>query len=251
MNKIFITGCNGNLSRSIIKYLITNSNYKIIGCDLHDDFQHSEELMGYKIKYFKTNLSNTESIQKLITSLKFQNLIPDILINNAAMDSVPEIEANNDGLDVEYFDDYFRINVRAPIFLFKLLSKEWLNNKTNAKVVNLSSIYSQVSPDPKIYSDNFIKNILYGSSKAALNNAFKQISVIYANKNIQINSLLLGGIESVFQDSVFKKQYVGRIPINRFLKVDEIFKALDLLIDKSNTYMTGTEILIDGAYCNI
>ena len=121
MNKIFITGCNGNLSRSIIKYLITNSNYKIIGCDLHDDFQRSEELMGYKIKYFKTNLSNTKSIQKLITSLKFQNLIPDILINNAAMDSVPDIEANNDGLDVEYFDDYFRINVRAPILLFKLL----------------------------------------------------------------------------------------------------------------------------------
>ena len=92
---------------------------------------------------------------------------------------------------------------------------------------------------------------MYGSSKAALNNAFKQISVVYANKNIQINSLLLSGIESVFQDPIFKKQYQNRIPINRFLKVDEIFKALDLLIDKSNSYMTGAEILIDGAYSNI
>ena len=251
MNKILITGCNGNLSKNIIKYLVNTRNYKIIGCDLSENFDFDGHQKELNVDYFQTNLSSMSSIEKLVFSLKSQNLIPDIIINNAAIDSVPLKEVDEDGLNVEYFDDYFRINVSAPIFLFKLISKEWLKNNTNGKVVNLSSIYSRVSPDPKIYSGGFIKNILYGSSKAALNNAFKQISVVYANKNIQINSLLLSGIESVFQDPIFKKQYQNRIPINRFLKVDEIFKALDLLIDKSNSYMTGAEILIDGAYSNI
>lgn len=246
-----ITGCNGNIAISIIEYLTLNKTHKIVGCDLHDNFDPLNRLKGVKVEYFKTDLKSPKSMTKLINTLKLRNLIPDTLINNAALDSVPHSQTFEDGLDLEYFDDFFRVNVRAPIYLFKLISNEWIDRGILGKVVNISTIYSKVSPDPSIYSEDFLKNILYGSTKAALNNAFKQISVIFANKNIRINSLLLAGIESINQDTIFKRQYVDRIPIKRFLKVKEIFKALDLLIDDSNSYMTGSEIVIDGAYTNI
>ena len=251
MSRIIITGCNGNLALSVIEYLSINKSHKIIGCDLHENFDPFKRIKGVDVEYHRTDLMSMKSMDALVSSLKFRNLIPDIIINNAAIDSVPKTQTNQDGLNLECFDDFFLVNVRAPIYLFKLISSVWLEDSISGKVVNLSTIYSKISPDPNIYSKGFIKNILYGSSKAALNNAFKQISVIYADKNIQINSLLLAGVESTNQDLTFKKHYINRIPIKRFLNINEIYKALELLIDNKNSYMTGSEIVIDGAYSNI
>lgn len=251
MSKILITGCNGNLALNIIEYLYSKETHKIIGCDLQENFDPFKRLKEVNIEYFQTDLTSTKSMNRFIYNLKSKNIIPEVIINNAAIDSVPKVEAFEDGLNIEHFDDFFRTNVRAPIFLFKKISSFWIENQVSGKVVNLSTIYSKISPDPMIYSNGFIKNILYGSSKAALNNAFKQISVIYAKNNIQINSLLMAGIESKNQDSNFKKLYKERIPIKRFLKINEIFKVLDLLINEQNSYMTGSEIVIDGSYSNI
>jgi len=124
-------------------------------------------------------------------------------------------------------------------------------NEIKGNIINISSIYSKVSPDPNIYSDGFIKNILYGASKAALNNITSQMAVIFIKFGIRVNALLLAGIYSEKQDEVFQKNYISRIPIGRFLEVDEIFDSLDLLLSEKNTYMTGTMIKIDGGYASI
>jgi len=251
MKTILITGCNGNLSLSIISHLIKKNGYKIIGCDIHETFDPNQRFPKLKIDYFKTNLNSLESIYDLIQTIKSLDVIPNILINNAAIDSVPIENFIEDGMSITDFNEIFNVNVRAPIYLFKLLSMEWNLLERKGNVINLSTIYSKVSPDPNVYHSGFIKNILYGSSKAALNNAFKQLSVIFANKNIKINSLILAGLESPKQDLNFKIKYLDRIPIKRFLEINEIFSALDFLMDDSNSYMTGGELIIDGGYCNI
>jgi L-rhamnose 1-dehydrogenase len=252
MNIILITGCNGNIALNIIKFLKTKNNiYKIIGCDIQESFDPTNKLQGLNIEYFKTNLESLESIKDFIEKIKSSNLIPDILINNAAIDSVPLENLIEDGMSLNNFTEIFNVNVRAPIYLFKLLSNEWISKSKKGNVVNISTIYSKVSPDPSLYPSGFKKNVLYGSSKAALNSAFKQLSVLYSNSNIRINTLILAGIESPHQDIAFKKKYLERIPIKRFLNINEIYSALIFLIDDSNTYMNGSELVIDGGYCNI
>ena len=251
MNTILVTGCNGNLALSLIDFFLTKKKYKVIGCDIQEIFDPAKRLNNLQIKYFQTNLESLDSIDYLIQQLKKLDIIPDILINNAAIDSVPLDDIIEDGMSINDFQKIFNVNVRAPIYLFKLLSVEWNLIGTSGNVINLSTIYSKVSPDPSLYLSEFKKNILYGSSKAALNSAFKQLSVIYADKNIRINSLILAGVESPNQESSFKNKYLARIPIKRFLKIEEIFKAIEFLIDDSNSYMTGSELTIDGGYCNI
>lgn len=252
MKTILITGCNGNLALNLIGFFLSKKNkYKIIGCDIHACFDPKFQLNGIKIEYFRTNLNSLESIEELIVQIKLSNIIPDILINNAAIDSVPLENIIEDGMSVINFTEIFNVNVRAPIYLFKLLSKEWISNNSKGTVLNLSTIYSKVSPDPNLYSSVFKKNILYGASKAALNSAFKQLSVINSNNNIKINTLILAGIESPYQDYNFKKKYLERVPIKRFLNINEIYSAIIFLIDDSNSYMNGSELIIDGGYCNI
>jgi NAD(P)-dependent dehydrogenase (short-subunit alcohol dehydrogenase family) len=248
MNKILITGCNGNLSLTLIEYFLSKQDYIIIGCDLHDKFDPKNKINKKNITYIKSDLQSLSSIKDMFVILKNNNLLPDLIINNAAVDSVPLENIKNNGLDLKDFDSFFRINVRGPIYLFKLISKEWIKMKMTGSVINLSTIYSKLSPDPNLYSKDFIKNILYGSSKSALNNAFKQISVIYARKNIRVNTLILAGVESTQQSKEFKDKYQNRIPLGRFLKIKEIYSAFDFLLDDRNSYMTGSEIIIDGGY---
>ncbi|MDC0280239.1 SDR family oxidoreductase [Akkermansiaceae bacterium] len=251
MDKILITGCNGNLSLDLLEYLSSKKEYTIIGCDLHDEFDSKNKLIQAKINYFKTDLQSLDSIKDMVVFLKDKNLLPDVIINNAAVDSVPCKNMKNNCLDLKDFDKFFRTNVRGPIFLFELISKEWIRAKATGIVINMSTIYSKISPDPELYSKGFMKNILYGCSKSALNSAFKQIGVIHAGNDIRVNTLILAGVESPQQSKEFQNKYQDRIPIGRFLKIKELYSAFDFLLDDRNSYMTGSEITIDGSYTNI
>jgi NAD(P)-dependent dehydrogenase (short-subunit alcohol dehydrogenase family) len=251
MNKkiILITGCNGYISNVIIKNL-KNDNILFIGCDLHtsNDKKSLNTINNGLYIYYKCDISKENQISKLFNKLKSKNIFPTILINNAAIDSVPVAGVTNEKFNVNDFDLIFRVNVRAPIIFSKLCIENWEKNRKKGIIINITSIYSLISPDPKLYSNNFIKNILYGSSKAALNNISKQMAVICAKNNIKINSILFAGFESDKQDEKFKTKYCNRIPIGRMLNENDIKETVSFLISENNEYMTGSTITLDGGY---
>jgi NAD(P)-dependent dehydrogenase (short-subunit alcohol dehydrogenase family) len=250
---IFITGINGNLAKRILSYLSIRSEYKFVGCDIHseyDDRTRESIDMGLDF-YLECDIRCENSIKSTIDILRERNIFPSVLINNAAVDSIPVKNDRMTGLEMNNFSDIINVNLKAPILFSKYCSEYWIQNGIKGNIINISSIYSIVSPDPNIYTDGFIKNILYGATKAALNNVTSQMAVIFIKFGIRVNALLLAGIYSEKQDEVFQKNYVSRIPIGRFLEVHEIFDSLDLLLSEKNTYMTGTIIKIDGGYTSI
>jgi NAD(P)-dependent dehydrogenase (short-subunit alcohol dehydrogenase family) len=251
MNKkiILITGCNGYISNIIIKNL-KNENILFIGCDLHasSDIKSINTINNGLDIYYKCDISKEKQIEKLFNYFKIKETFPTILINNAAIDSVPVSGVNNEKFNVKNFDLIFRVNVRAPIIFSKYCIENWEKNNKKGRIINITSIYSLVSPDPKLYSNNFIKNILYGSSKAALNNISKQMAVICAKKNITINSILFAGFESDKQDIQFKKKYSNRIPIGRMINDNDIKETVSFLISENNDYITGSTVTLDGGY---
>lgn len=251
MNKkiILITGCNGYISNVIIKKL-KNDNILFIGCDLHasNDKKSLNTINNGLDIYYKCDIAKENQIYKLFNNFHNTKILPTILINNAAIDSVPVAGVKNEKYNINDFDLIFRVNVRAPIIFSKLCIENWEKTKKKGKIINITSIYSLVSPDPKLYSNDFIKNILYGSSKAALNNITKQMAVICAKKNIQINSILFAGFESDKQDVQFKEKYCNRIPIGRMINENDIKDTFSFLISANNEYMTGSTITLDGGY---
>lgn len=251
MNKkiILITGCNGYISNIIIKKL-KNENILFIGCDLHasSDKKSINTINSGLDIYYKCDISKENQIEKLFNYLQIKKTFPTILINNAAIDSVPVSGEKNEKFNVKDFDLIFRVNVRAPIIFSKYCIENWEKNNKKGRIINITSIYSMVSPDPKLYSNDFIKNILYGSSKAALNNISKQLAVICAKKNITINSILFAGFESDKQDKQFKKKYINRIPIGRMINDNDIKETVSFLISENNDYITGSTVTLDGGY---
>jgi NAD(P)-dependent dehydrogenase (short-subunit alcohol dehydrogenase family) len=248
-NIIFITGCNGNLANYLVNELSIRG-FQIIGCDIHSSasVRTKKSISLGLIKYYQCDISNTEEINLLSEKLIKLKIYPNILINNAAIDFVPITESDQTGLDFSDFDKIINVNVRAPLFLSKIFIDYWKKNKIHGNILNISSIYSIVSPDPNNYQNGFIKNILYGVSKSALNSITIQLSVLTAKNNIRVNALLFAGIESSAQHPDFIKKYTSKIPIGRLMRKNETIEPVLYLISNHNTYTTGVLLNVDGGY---
>ena len=248
MKTILITGCNGNLAATIIPVLL-NLNFKILGCDIHDS-NSKETLKTIKLglnKYIKCNLSDENEIMSLINNFEHSGF-PNYLINNAAIDFVPNVNSEEDGLDISNFANVIKVNIKAPLILSKYFISNWKQKNTRGTIVNISSIYSKISPDPNLYQKGFVKNILYGITKSALNSVTQQLAVLTAKNNIRVNALLFSGVKSKHQNKDFVKKYQSRIPIGRLMNSHEIIEPLIFLISEKNTYTTGLLLKIDGGY---
>ncbi len=252
MQNVFITGSNGNLASGLIPFL-TAEGYVISGCDLDakDSLKVKKAQVNGLKSYYQCDITKEGDIENLFISLRNENNFPDILINNAAIDSVPIKGKRSDGLDTGDFKSIMEVNVLAPILFSKECINYWKQKKINGNILNISSIYSVVSPDPNIYSDGFVKNIFYGMTKASLNSITKQMAVITAKDSIRVNAVLFAGIPGENQDPIFVEKYKARIPIGRFLERKEAYELISFVISDRNTYMTGELVKLDGGYCSI
>jgi NAD(P)-dependent dehydrogenase (short-subunit alcohol dehydrogenase family) len=128
--------------------------------------------------------------------------------------------------------------------LFSVCRQFAKNNKKGA-IVNFSSTYGLVSPNPSLYS-NFQKDVGYGVSKAGVINLTKFLAVHLA-PNIRVNCVIPGGI-SFKQNSSFKKNYSKLTPMKRMMKKTELNSMIDLLCSNNSSYVTGASFVIDGGY---
>ena len=121
-------------------------------------------------------------------------------------------------------------------------------DKKGGSIVNLSSDLSVISPDHRLYNKNKIlgsKPISYSVIKHGLIGLTKYLSTYLANKKIRVNSVSPGGI---YKDQ--PKQFVNNIskliPLKRMATRNDINSIIIYLLSDSSSYMTGSNVVIDG-----
>ena len=75
----------------------------------------------------------------------------------------------------------------------------------------------------------------------------KYLATNFASKNIQINTISPGGIERE-QSADFIKKYINKNPTGRMGKTQDLFPALDFLLNPDNEYTNGENIIVDGGF---
>ena len=113
-----------------------------------------------------------------------------------------------------------------------------------------------VSPDQSFYQyrrdrgEDFFKPIAYSVSKSGIINMTKYLAAYWANKNVRVNTLTLAGVGND-QDKEFLELYNRRIPIGRMATPQDYLGAIIFLSSESSSYMTGSNIIVDGGYTAI
>tara|TARA_A100001515_G_scaffold81178_2_gene64369 strand:- start:26795 stop:27472 length:678 start_codon:yes stop_codon:yes gene_type:complete len=222
MKKVIITGSEGLIGSSV-KQDLSRSGYECICLD----YQNGHDL------------TDEEFVKNFFLQNKADGLVNLFALNHHIDSNIKKTNLFNISLDS--FDRYMKINLTA---LFSVC-REYARNNEYGSIVNFSSTYGIASPRKDLY-DNEEKHIGYSISKAGVLMLSKHLSTHLAPK-IRVNSIVPGGVYND-QGEDFIKKYSSQTPMGRMMNVEEINGAVNFLLSERSSYITGTEITIDGGW---
>ena len=187
--------------------------------------------------YYQCDVSDSErfkSVCKLIDS-RYNGV--DILVNAAGI-SLP-----TGGSDTEFerFNKTLSVNLIATYQCCEIVSKFM---RKNSSIVNIASIGSVLG---------FPENPGYIASKGGVMALTKSLAMDLSRKSIRVNNIVPGYIktdmtEKSFKDTELYNERLNRMIIKRWGSVEDIAGAAIFLASNSSSYMTGTDIVIDGGW---
>jgi NAD(P)-dependent dehydrogenase (short-subunit alcohol dehydrogenase family) len=256
---IVITGGMGQLGQQYAGALMDYGakvaivDLQIRKANLNDKLaRHSES----DFMLLRADVTRRSSLEAALREIKRQWDIPHALVNNAALDSPPDAPAEENGPFENYpessWNDIMNVNVKG-VFLCCQVFGGQMAEARQGSIVNICSVYGLVSPDQRIYTyrrkegQTFYKPIAYSASKSALLNLTRYLATYWADRNVRVNTITLGGVFN-YQDKQFLKGYCARVPLGRMAREDEYNGALIFLLSDASSYMTGSNLVIDGGW---
>jgi len=180
--------------------------------------------------------------------------VPTVLVNNAGIDRPPSGSAREYRLEEIPFEEnrnIFEVNTLG-LFLVSQVFGSRMADAGRGSIINIGSLYAGVSPDQRFYdhikSDPpFLKPPAYGASKAAVVNLTRYLATLWAPHGLRVNALSPGGVLGG-QDEDFKRKFCNRVPMGRMATAEDLHGPLLFLASCASSYVTGTELLVDGGF---
>ncbi len=212
------------------------------------------------LKFYKVDITKKEQIEKALECIeKDWGSVPDVLINNAGIDTQPsappEVSGPFENFPEEVFREVVEVNLVGTFLACQVVGKRMVEAGKSGSIINVGSIYGMVSPVQDIYAYKkeltgvpFIKPVAYSAAKSGIYNLTRYLATYWGKKNIRVNTLTLSGVWRSTQDENFQRNYCSRIPIGRMANEDEYNGAVVFLSSDASKYMTGSNVIVDGGW---
>ena len=244
---VFILGGAG-LIGSNVSALLSNLGAKVIVID--NKFNSS---IKYKknIIFEKFNLSKIDKIKNYFEKIVKKYGVPNVFIN-CSYPKTKDWEKNNfERVKIPSYRKNIEAHLNSYVWSSKIMCDLMKKNKIHGSIILLNSIYGLVGQSPELYKGSRIKeNMTYSIIKGGLINFTKQLAVFYGRNNIRVNSICSGGILDK-QNSIFKKNYINKTLLKRMGNPQDISGAVAYLASESSSYVTGTNLIVDGGWTAI
>tara|TARA_B100000287_G_scaffold309125_1_gene292330 strand:- start:201 stop:938 length:738 start_codon:yes stop_codon:yes gene_type:complete len=232
---IILTGATGGIGTSIAETLINlKSNLIVTGTNEKklEELKHKHP----KIISIKQDISAHDELEGFIDkcSQELGDKI-DVLINNAGItkDNLT-IRMNKDE-----WDKVIDINLTSTFLLTKHTIKKMLKKKTG-KIINITSVVGHTGN---------LGQVNYSASKGGILSMSKSLSLEYAKKNITVNCIAPGFIETAMTAKIneeYKSQLKSKIPLDKFGTPQDIANCAAFLCSDLSNYITGETIHVNG-----
>jgi len=191
------------------------------------------------------NLS-TESVKNCFNRIKNNSNKIDILVNNAGYVSSADFENMSEEDWENGINGTINGVFRCTREVIPIMEKNGEGN-----IINISSMYGKVSPDPSIYEDSLLNSLPnYGAGKAAVIQYTRFLACHLAKKRIRVNSVSPGPFpqEEVQQNIEFINRLKKKIPMGRIGLPHELKGVIVFLASNASSFITGENILVDGGW---
>ncbi len=190
---------------------------------------------GGKIGFFKVDITDEESVKQTIEKIIKQEGKIDILVNNAGITRDNLILR----MSLEDWKKVIDINLTGAFICSKYTARYMIKNRSG-KIINISSIVG-------VHGNAGQSN--YSSSKAGIIGLTKTLARELAGRNILVNAIAPGYIETDMTEKLsdkIKEKLIEQIPTGRLGSVDDVAKTALFLASDQSDYITGTVINLDG-----
>ena len=233
--KALITGASGGIGKELARVLVEYGAEVCISGRNVEELNELKESLGDKCHIVPCDLSNTNEISELVSKSEEVLGQIDILVNNAG------ITKDNIFLRMseQEWEDVININLNSTFNVLKLITKGMVKRKYG-RIINISSVVGATGGAGQVN---------YAASKAGLIGLTKSLSQELATRNITVNCIAPGFIETPMTEKLDdnrKDIIISSIPANRIGTPKDLSSAVIFLASQESSYITGQTIHING-----
>lgn len=245
--EILLTGATGRVGRELARAFATMGvKLTLIGrSQVKLEALQSKILMenAYLAKIEVLDINSEDETKHFLKSLRDGNNNVDGFVHCAM--SRPGQASKHDY--TKTLSDSIRKNALSSILLWEGIGQH-MSERNGGSLIYIGSIYGKASPDFSIYDGLqmgtepdyvFIKEGMNGISRYYANK--------YGKRNVRSNVVILGGVFDG-QPKAFVEKYIEKVPLERMADAKDIVGACVYLLSESSSYVTGSELYVDGGY---
>ncbi|MGM0435673.1 MAG: 3-oxoacyl-[acyl-carrier-protein] reductase [Bacillota bacterium] len=234
-----VTGATGGIGKAIVKTLAASGyalaiNYRSDETTANDLVKTIEENGGTAVAY-QADVSDFEASKAFVASVLEDLGSIGLLVNNAGItkDQLMLRMKEND------FDTVMNVNLKGAWNMCKHVTRPMFKQKSG-RIVNITSVIGEMGNAGQAN---------YAASKAGMIGLTKSLAKEYGKKNITVNAVSPGFIETKMTESLdeaFKETYLKTIPLGRGGTPGEVAELVEFLASGKAAYITGQVIGING-----
>ena len=236
-----VTGASKGMGESEAR-LFASQGANVVLCDV--DEREGEKTAksitesGGTAEFMQCDVTNESDWEKVInaTTNKFGSL--DVLVNNAGLSS----GSTEDHLSSEWWHKIMDVNATG-VFLGTKIAAEIMKEQQSGSIINISSIMGFVGGENG--------HPAYHASKGAVRIFSKAMAVKYGPYGVRVNSVHPGfmpPMSSSYRSPRIQAENIKRTPLRRTGEVIEVAYGVLFLASDESSFITGTELVIDGGF---
>lgn len=243
-----VTGGVGYLGSENVKVL-QDFGATVVAADIRDNEDRWQATEQGKRDFVYCDISSTESIAQCFKTVYEKYGRIDVLINcgtyGAGFGKESQIEYMPDNVWHKTIDGCLGSVFRATREVIPYMKK------TGGSIINYCSMYGLVAPDLRIYGDNPQKQPpTYSAAKGGVLQLTRYSACALAEYNIRVNCVTPGPFPNPANqsDAEFNAKLAGKTMLGRFGQSHEMAGAILLLASDASSFMTGSNITVDGGW---
>ena len=211
---------------------------------------------GQQACAIQTDITSPKSVRTLLEDVLKRYGRVDALINNAAnnpkMEKTAEVEFSRlENFPLKQWEADLSVGLTGAFLCSQVIGTEMAKQKRGV-IVNVASDLAVIAPDQRLYrkaglpaDQQPVKPVTYSVVKTGLIGLTRYLATYWAEAGIRVNAISPGGVYNNQPDE-FVSRLANLIPLGRMANADEYQAAILFLCSDASSYMTGTNLVIDG-----
>ncbi len=239
-----VTGGSSGIGLATAKRFVEEGAYVFITGRREEELSVAVKDVGSNVTGIRGDVSNLADLDRLFDQIKREKSRLDVLFANAGIAKYAPLGK----ITEELYDSIFDVNVKGVLFT---VQKALPLLPDGASIILNASI---------VGSKGLAANSVYSATKAAVRSFARTWTTDLKERRIRVNAISPGSTDTPGLNELLASSPVGEerrkmisaiVPLGRFGRPDEIAKAVVFLASDDSSYITGTELFVDGGFAQV